>query len=283
MALLQDEIEITLNNTTVKYYEELGYSIPKHFDSRKRYRMPNNAKILVKVCDLQPGSGELVWMQCDDCGKQFHREWRYHKTYDGKIYCSCCVGKLRRGENAYNWNYTLSLEERIANRDYPEYNDFIKRVQLRDEYKCKICGKSHNIVVHHLNGFNWFVEGRTDDQNGITLCEECHASFHSIYGKGYNTKKQFEEWSGIYIDNLGIGTLPPMRQIICMDDGNIIDGAPKTAKQYNVERNSLYNVLNKKYRAIHGKHFLWYDEYESMTKDELFEYLRWILETKKEG
>jgi hypothetical protein len=28
----------------------------------------------------------------------------------------------------------------------------------------------------------------------MTLCKECHKEFHQIYGKGDNTKKQFEEW-----------------------------------------------------------------------------------------
>lgn len=63
-----------------------------------------------------------------------------------------------------------------------------------------------------------------------------------------------------------------------MDDGNIIDGALLVAQQYELDRNSLYNVLNRKYRSIHGKHFLWYDEYEKMTKEDVSLYWRWVME-----
>ena len=189
------------------------------------------------------------------------------------------AGILRSGENAYNWNKNLSLEERIVKRDYAEYHDFVKRVMERDGYACKICGKKDSgLAVHHLNGYNWSVAERTNDSNGVTLCDECHNAFHSVYGKGSNTKEQFEEWIGELIGDLGTGNLPKARQVICMDDGEIVDGAPATARKYNLDRNSLYNVLNRKYRAIHGKHFLWYDDYLEMTKEDVTMYWRWVME-----
>lgn len=52
-------------------------------------------------------------------------------------------------------------------------------------------GKLH---AHHLNGFNSFPDQRLNIDNGACLCETCHEKFHEAYGKGDNTKEQFEEW-----------------------------------------------------------------------------------------
>ena len=48
---------------------------------------------------------------------------------------------------------------------------------LRDKYTCKCCGhRGGTLEVHHLNGYNWFVEGRTDETNAVVLCQNCHTS-----------------------------------------------------------------------------------------------------------
>jgi len=65
--------------------------------------------------------------------------------------------------------------------------------------KCEITGKkTKNLVVHHLNGYNWCVEGRMDLDNVVVICEELHIAFHNKYGYGDNTEEQFwkfvEEW-----------------------------------------------------------------------------------------
>lgn len=60
---------------------------------------------------------------------------------------------------------------------------------------CQCCkGTSKNLNAHHLNGYHWFVEGRFNVENGITLCEDCHKQFHKLYGMRNNTKEQFEEF-----------------------------------------------------------------------------------------
>ena len=278
MSILQDKVEITLTSNMISYYENLGYEIPRRYDVRGRLKVPEGTKIIVDISDLPSGSGVSVYMSCDVCGKEFYRPWRDHNDYDGCVYCVKCAGILRRGENAYNWNADMSVEERIIGRDYPEYHDFIKRVLERDNYSCKICGhKDQRLSVHHLNGYNWCVAERTVDSNGVALCEQCHNAFHSRFGRGSNTKEQFEEWIGAPIGELGSGNLPTAREVICMDDGQVIESAPATAKKYNLDRNSLYSVLNRKYRSIYGKHFLWYDEYISMTKEDVSEYWRWVI------
>ena len=60
--------------------------------------------------------------------------------------------------------------------------------------------KERKLNAHHLNGWAWAKDQRFDLENGITLCENCHKLFHSIYGRGKNTREQYEEFK-IRYDN----------------------------------------------------------------------------------
>ena len=58
--------------------------------------------------------------------------------------------------------------------------------------KCKERGGQ--LHAHHLNAFSSFPDQRLDPNNGACLCYACHEEFHELYGKGDNTKDQFNEW-----------------------------------------------------------------------------------------
>ena len=68
-------------------------------------------------------------------------------------------------------------------------------VLAKGNFTCDNCdirgGKLH---AHHLNAFNAFPEQRFDVDNGVCLCETCHDEFHVKYGKGYNTREQYQEF-----------------------------------------------------------------------------------------
>ena len=104
------------------------------------------------------------------------------------------------GENNGMWNPDLSEKERekqkYHSRRYPGYQDFRKKVYERDEYTCVKCSDDTggNLVVHHLNGFHWDEESRTEVDNGATLCNECHNLFHSTYGRKHNNLFQFAQF-----------------------------------------------------------------------------------------
>lgn len=113
-----------------------------------------------------------------------------------KFKCPKCV--TFKGENNPNWKPNLTQEDRENGRFIMGYKDFIKGVYARDKYICKCCGvkgNGHNLNAHHLNGYNWDKKNRMNIDNGVTLCEYCHKDFHNAYGKGDNTKEQFEEWN----------------------------------------------------------------------------------------
>ena len=101
-----------------------------------------------------------------------------------------------RGDKHPKWNDSITDEERIIRRLYPEYEQWRTNVYERDGYTCQTCGddKGGNLVAHHLNGYNWDKETRVDINNGVTLCDTCHKDFHSIYGYGDNNIFQFAQY-----------------------------------------------------------------------------------------
>lgn len=111
-------------------------------------------------------------------------------------YCRDCGIKRRTGENHQNYNPELTNDERITKRKYNEYEVWRQLVFERDNYTCQCCGddKGGNLHAHHLDGYNWCVERRTNTSNGITLCENCHTEFHLENGYGGNTEEQFNNW-----------------------------------------------------------------------------------------
>lgn len=194
MSLISKEVEILLVGTNVKYYENLGYLIPRSEDKRKRLRIPKGTKIKIKTEDLPNGSNVEVEIKCDNCEKIYKTLYQNYAKYnhEGKNYCKLCHNKvLNSGYNNSRYNFNKTQEERENERGYPEYIEFIKKVLKRDNYTCQCCNKKSkgDMEVHHLDGYNWCKEKRTEETNGITLCKTCHDNFHSIYGKGNNTKE----------------------------------------------------------------------------------------------
>lgn len=206
--LLTEEVEVPYGSKTHTYYEELGYYFEK-IETKKPILRNRNGKMvrdyqkqikhlpaIVKVKDLSYGSSVKVECNCDRCDKIMTMCYCTYKkiNHNGKTYCQSCANLLfHSGENNARWNFNKTKEERELQRNSSEYFMFCKNVLNRDAYTCQCCGSKNNIQVHHLDGYDWCKEKRTEVENGITLCEICHKNFHMIYGKGRNTKEQFEE------------------------------------------------------------------------------------------
>lgn len=75
---------------------------------------------------------------------------------------------------------------------------WIKDVLRKYDYTCVKCNKRGGALhAHHLNAFNAFSEQRFDIDNGVCLCKTCHEQFHKQFGKGNNTKHQFQQFIGV--------------------------------------------------------------------------------------
>lgn len=103
-------------------------------------------------------------------------------------------GKFK--EENPRWNPDLTDEDRLDTRNYNEYYKWRRLVFERDNYICQVCkdDQGGNLTAHHLNGYHWDKTGRTDVNNGVTLCEPCHKKFHRIYGYGDNDFFQFAQF-----------------------------------------------------------------------------------------
>lgn len=93
--------------------------------------------------------------------------------------CKECLRESRLGSNNPRYNPNLTDEERNQNRDFPGYKDWAKAIKEQDEFHCFICGTtSVKLVSHHIVPFSKEEKLRTDINNGITLCDECHKDYH---------------------------------------------------------------------------------------------------------
>jgi predicted HNH restriction endonuclease len=50
------------------------------------------------------------------------------------------------------------------------------------------------IAVHHKDNYKDFPAKRIDPDNGVTLCENCHTSFHKEAGYKGTTEETFLKW-----------------------------------------------------------------------------------------
>lgn len=110
------------------------------------------------------------------------------------------IGRQQKRELNPRWNSELTEEERIKGRNIEGYTEWTIAVKRKCGFVCDCCGvkgNGKNLISHHLDGYNWCKEKRTDVENGVCLCVDCHNEFHSKYGKGNNTKEQYIEFKEI--------------------------------------------------------------------------------------
>ncbi len=68
--IITSECYIKLNNKNIKYFESLGYQIPRYKNKNGRKQCKRGTKILVKVQDLQPCSTQKIKVRCFRCNKE---------------------------------------------------------------------------------------------------------------------------------------------------------------------------------------------------------------------
>lgn len=108
------------------------------------------------------------------------------------------MSKTKIGTNNGRYKESLSEMHRVKTRGIFGYKKWSKQVRERDDYTCKICGKTkddgYNLVAHHLDSYDTHKDLRLDLDNGVTLCVSCHNKFHNKYKGEKTTRKQFYKY-----------------------------------------------------------------------------------------
>lgn len=141
-----------------------------------------------------------VVIRCDNCGEEFLRVKSQVEKYDYNYCTKECKYEhqsiIQSGENHPRYNPNLTIEDREMARKYQEYYEWRFKVFERDKFTCVKCGfdGGHTLNAHHIENYMENTDLRTDINNGITFCEECHREFHKKYGYKNNNKNQIKEY-----------------------------------------------------------------------------------------
>lgn len=196
-----------------------------HKDYKRKITRSNTAKFICPECGKQQGYmnrkedisgqvfGELTALHIDESKLNNKR-----RTY-WICQCSCgatpsvdvtnlktgnttsCGNRMAHfsGENNGNWKGGIT-PILMAERASTKYAVWREEVVNKDFNTCQCCGENNTtLCAHHILNFSSHKESRYDVNNGIMLCESCHAtdmpnSFHSRYGTFNNTPEQLEEY-----------------------------------------------------------------------------------------
>lgn len=102
------------------------------------------------------------------------------------------IGKANKGEKSHFWKGGV-CPKNLRIRKSLNFCLWRESVFVRDNWTCQKCMVKGGIIhPHHIQNFAQYPELRFALDNGITLCKNCHRSFHKRYGIKNNNKKQMK-------------------------------------------------------------------------------------------
>ena len=127
--ILPQEVEIKPVGGALKYYEKLGYYMPKEYDNENRFRVPQGQTIKVSANDLAKGSNIKVNVKCDICGYEHALSYsKYNANIQHNNGKYICKNKLLHQQLFLDENYTTLVKQLKcffnSNDRFPLYNEF---------------------------------------------------------------------------------------------------------------------------------------------------------------
>jgi hypothetical protein len=127
--LLTKEVEVKLSGKNIKYYENLGYEIPRVLGYNNKLVVKNGTTITVSIDDLQLTSGTKVYVMCDVCQEHisYIRYHDYNRRKHGETYCCNACSQVYQQMTcmekygARSFLQTQEARERIKNTCLERY------------------------------------------------------------------------------------------------------------------------------------------------------------------
>lgn len=161
------------------FYKKIIYKDILYWKSKTCWKCSNNIKILpwmrYRFLTILKRNITDIEAICD-CWKTV-----YIKSSRLSRYKSCwCMKKWN--ENS-NWKWWIrDIKNNI--RKSKKYIEWRNSCFIRDWYKCVISWDNKNLIVHHIIPMNKIYENEEllyDINNWITITDELHREFHSLY------------------------------------------------------------------------------------------------------
>lgn len=192
----------------IEYITSGPWNRRKHCGCEPRAKIINRKKPVSRRPDLSDNRyGKLLvlnphhdlerfWICLCDCGNYLVR-LDDALTSGATFSCGC----LNKTENHWKWNPTLDREGRKNRRKTMEDKNWRDSIFRRDKYICQLSNqKGGKLNAHHIVAWTTCEDLRYEISNGISLREDIHKLFHHLYGLGYNTAEQFEEFKLRYFN-----------------------------------------------------------------------------------
>jgi len=113
-------------------------------DCGKELNSYRKKKVRCQECWKKFRKNNIKKYYCIDCGKPLSKGAKFKKS----IRCRKCYGLTIRGKNHCRWKGgEVKLSNRI--RGTWKYNEYRKKVLMRDNYTCQISGKKDKLIIHH--------------------------------------------------------------------------------------------------------------------------------------
>jgi len=132
------------------------------------------------------GGGNLnfLWNVCPICEKALQKK---HEGFVCKNF-KCKIGSFKNGKgwcyltlnNKFKEYFEIKLKNKITN--YQNQKEWLQKrsdILRRDKFTCLKCGKKNSLHVHHILSRTNYPEFTFENENLITLCEDCHKKIHS--------------------------------------------------------------------------------------------------------
>lgn len=121
--------------------------------------------------------------------------------------CTVCYQKIYRGDSQnkakseehkrrwYEKNRDRLIREGPTRRDKLHFDGLRSTTVERDEEKCKVCGATEDLVVHHIDGNGRHSKSPNNSpENLITYCRSCHCLEHYPELLAAREEKQNSNW-----------------------------------------------------------------------------------------